>query len=121
MRVIIAGSRTLDGIDYVEEAVHASGFKVDELLVGDARGIDMSAWDWGVNNDKVKRVTGYNAAWKTKGRKAGPIRNAEMVANADALIAIWDGKSRGTADIIRKAKAKGLKVYVHEVRNERME
>ena len=40
------------------------------------------------------------------------IRNAEMAKVADALIAFWDGKSRGTAHMINFAKRKGLDVYV---------
>jgi hypothetical protein len=35
-----------------------------------------------------------------------------MIETADALIAIWDGKSRGTAHTIREAKKKGLLVFV---------
>jgi hypothetical protein len=48
------------------------------------------------------------------GRKAGPLRNSEMVKNADALIALWDGASNGTRDVIMKARTAGLKVYVLE-------
>jgi len=44
------------------------------------------------------------------------IRNSEMVAGADALIAVWDGISRGTADTIGKAKKSGLKVFVYKGR-----
>ena len=46
------------------------------------------------------------------GRAAGPISNAEMAEIADALIAFWDGQSRGTANMISLAKSKGLKVAV---------
>ena len=34
---------------------------------------------------------------------------------ADALIAIWDGKSRGTKNMIDYATKKGLKVYVERI------
>lgn len=57
-------------------------------------------------------VEEYPADWKTHGKAAGPIRNQQMVDRADALIAVWDGKSSGTADVIAKAKARGLKVHV---------
>lgn len=52
------------------------------------------------------------------GAKTGHIRNAEMADNADALIAYWDGESRGTKNMIETAKTKGLKVYVHKYRQE---
>lgn len=38
----------------------------------------------------------YPVDWKAHGRAAGPIRNAQMAVVADALIAFWNGKSRGT-------------------------
>jgi hypothetical protein len=38
-----------------------------------------------------------------------------MVKNADALVAVWDGKSRGTAHMIEIAKEKGLLVHVKKV------
>ncbi len=35
-----------------------------------------------------------------------------MACYADALVAVWDGRSRGTGDMIRRAKAHGLKVHI---------
>ena len=43
-------------------------------------------------------------------------RNREMAQYADALIAIWDGDSRGTGSMIKLAQQHGLKVYVFTVR-----
>lgn len=45
--------------------------------------------------------------WDTHGRAAGFIRNSDIVATCDELIAFWDKKSRGTIDSYNKAiKAK---------------
>lgn len=41
----------------------------------------------------------HPADWNKHGRAAGPIRNAQMAEISDALIAFWDGKSRGTKSI----------------------
>jgi len=60
----------------------------------------------------------YAPDW-SQGRKAGPLRNERMAQNADALIAIWDGKSPGTRDMIARAHKHGLKVYVKTVEPER--
>jgi hypothetical protein len=38
-----------------------------------------------------------------------------MARYADALVAIWDGRSTGTADMIKKAQKSGLQVWVHTV------
>jgi hypothetical protein len=43
---------------------------------------------------------------------AGPIRNAQMANVAEALIAIWDGNSVGTLNMITVAKKLGLKTHV---------
>ena len=52
------------------------------------------------------------ADWKTHGKKAGPLRNTDIVARADALVAFWDGVSRGTRDAIVKARLAGKLVEV---------
>lgn len=54
----------------------------------------------------------YPADWKVLGKADGPIRNAKMAEVADALIAFWDGKSRGTKNMIDTATKRGLKVAV---------
>jgi hypothetical protein len=40
------------------------------------------------------------------------VRNKEMAEYGDALIAFHDGQSKGTANMIKIAKEKGLKVRV---------
>ena len=39
----------------------------------------------------------------------------EMALNAEALIALWDGESPGTRNMIATAKALGLRCYIHRV------
>lgn len=83
---------------------------ISTVVSGDATGAD----SWGIVWAKRRGlpIERHPADWKKHGRAAGPVRNAEMVAKADALIAIWDGESRGTADVMEKACAAGLKVFV---------
>ena len=57
---------------------------------------------------KKGRYGYYNA-------RAGPDRNLKMAEYADALIAIWDGESRGTGSMIRMAELQPLQIYVHKV------
>ena len=62
--------------------------------------------------------------WKTYGKMAGPLRNTQMatyVGEEGALIALYDGQSSGTKDMIRKAERFNLKVYVHLVKKEEKE
>ena len=53
------------------------------------------------------------ADWNKYGCSAGPRRNAEMAkAGADLCIAFWDGNSKGTADMIRRAVQCGIEVRI---------
>ena len=60
-------------------------------------------------NYPIKR---FPADWENLGRGAGYVRNVQMAFYADALIAFWDGESRGTKHMIDIAKEKGLMVRV---------
>jgi hypothetical protein len=54
----------------------------------------------------------FPAQWSIYGKGAGYIRNREMAQYADALIAFWDGKSKGTKNMIDEAKKQGLIIKV---------
>jgi len=120
MRTIIAGSRTIDDIRLVRNAVVKSGFCITEIISGNARGVDRAG-------ERYAKQAGidlviFPANWERHNRAAGPIRNERMAryAIADesrpgALIAIWDGQSRGSKNMIDTAKALGLKVFVLRV------
>lgn len=114
MKVIIAGSRDITDISHVHNAFMGCGFSISEVVSGMARGVDTLAIEF-AKQIKVP-VYGFPANWKKHGKGAGPIRNLEMANYAEALIAIWDGKSRGTEHMIKCAESKGLKVYIHMVK-----
>jgi len=56
--------------------------------------------------------TKFKADWDKYGKSAGPIRNKEMADYSDALIAFWDGKSKGTKGMISLARDKGIPVRI---------
>jgi hypothetical protein len=60
----------------------------------------------------------YPADWETYGKSAGPIRNREMVKNADAVIAFWDGTSAGTASLISFAKRLNKPLRVKKIKKD---
>ena len=116
MKVIIAGSRTLDDVwSYIKllEAVEKSQFKITEVISGTAKGIDTLAIQFAQHRDIP--VTRFPAYWYKYGKSAGYKRNIDMANYADALIAVWEGKSKGTKHMIDIATKKGLKVFVYEV------
>jgi hypothetical protein len=125
MKVIVAGSRWVEDFDIVKQAIEASGFEVTEVVSGVARGVDTLGENWAEANDiPVKRfpalwskldVPGAVIRSNTNGKynaAAGGIRNGQMAEYGDALVSVWDGKSRGSGDMILKAHAAGIKVFV---------
>lgn len=120
MKVIIAGSRHYNGDPYamkavVEQAIHESGFYDDitEVVCGMARGVDECGRQWAIQNNIP--VKPFPADWMAHGKAAGPIRNRQMAEYSDALVALWDGTSKGTRSMIDEARKRNLRVYVHRI------
>jgi len=111
MKTIIAGSRTITDMAHISEAVDESGFEITEVVSGCADGVDKLGEEWADwMGLPVKR---FPADWKQYGKSAGYQRNEEMARYADALIAIWDGSSKGTAHMIDIAKkSKTMLIWV---------
>ncbi len=113
MRTIIAGGRGVTDPKLLEAALANIAWTPTTVICGGAKGADELGRQWGkLNNVPVEE---FLASWDVYGRKAGFIRNAQMAENADCLVALWDGESRGTANMITVAKARKLLVYVHLV------
>lgn len=114
MKVIVAGGRDITAKNAVLEAIKESGFTITELISGGASGVDAVGEWWAAEAGvPIKR---FLADWSKHGKSAGPKRNAQMAAYADALVLVWDGKSRGSASMLAEAKKKGLKVFVKVIR-----
>lgn len=115
MKTIIAGGREApDALELVSLAVEACEFKdvISEIVHGGARGIDSAAGIWAKNNSISVRE--FIPDWDLYGKRAGHLRNGRMSFYSDALIAIWDGKSAGTKNMIETARKDGLKVFIFE-------
>ena len=111
MKTIIAGSRNIGNRTFLDALEKVEWLdEVTVVISGTARGVDKWGESWAEWNDKP--VMRFPADWRAYGRGAGMVRNALMADHADALIAIWDGESPGTKNMIQQAKAKGLRVAV---------
>ena len=111
MKTIIAGSRNVQrDTNQIQEIIDTLPWKISEVVCGEAKGIDRSGKDWAVAN-KIP-VKSFPADWDEYKKAAGYIRNRKMAKYADALLAIWDGKSKGTKNMIDEARKLNLTYHV---------
>jgi hypothetical protein len=108
MKVAVIGSRSFN--DYEEVKRILSSLDITELISGGAKGADTLGERYAKENGIPTNI--FPPDWKKNGRAAGFIRNGEIVANADLIIAFWDGESKGTKDSIDKANKLNKKVVV---------
>ncbi len=112
MKLAVIGSRDFADYALLERSL-LRNFRVEEIetvISGGARGADALAARFAGRYGLPLEV--IPADWKKHGRKAGPVRNAEIVERADVLVAFWDGLSRGTRDSITRARLAGKRVMV---------
>lgn len=114
MKLIIAGSRTIQPNVYpLLCAAIRKPNKVTEIVSGTARGADRLGERWADEHDIP--VAQFPAQWNVYGRIAGRMRNREMARYADCLLALWDGKSPGTGNMIYEMRELGKPVKVVRV------
>ena len=124
MRVLVCGSRHWNDpapIWAVLAGLYARDESADGLIVieGGAPGADSFAAEWA--DDEADGSETYPADWDKHGKAAGPIRNQQMLdegqpdvvyAFKDAFDLAQSGSGRGTEDMVRRAKAAGVPVYL---------
>lgn len=121
IRIIVAGSRDFDDYNLLKLTLkeYIKGLDIADLsqvviISGAARGADTLgeyfAYDYQI------AVRKFPAKWDEIGKRAGWVRNAEMAKYAaekhGVLFAFWDGKSRGTKNMIDLANRYSLEVHV---------
>ncbi len=106
MILAIIGSRSLS-IDNLNCYISDN---VTEIVTGGAKGIDSCAREYALNhNMKLKEfLPDYN-----RYGKAAPLhRNLQIIDYSDAVIAFWDGNSRGTKFVIDSCKKNNKNITV---------
>jgi hypothetical protein len=112
MRVIIAGSRSFGDYPKLNRKLSSilKNQKNITIISGTANGADRLGERYAdENHHKLEK---YPAMWDLFGKKAGFMRNEEMVKGSDACVVFWDGKSKGTKHMIDIAKNYKLKLRI---------
>ena len=106
MRLAVIGSRGAN----VEDLGKYLPPGVTEIVSGGARGIDRCAQAYAQENGIPCRV--FLPDYRRYGRGAPLRRNRKILEYADAVLAFWDGTSRGTAYTVALARELGMQVLV---------
>jgi hypothetical protein len=110
MKVIVCGGRgyaNVEMLNLVLDELHAKT-PITTLIQGGANGADYLAFRWACRTKGVS-ITTHHAEWDKHGRAAGPIRNKHMLEDDPDIVVAFRG-GRGTANMIKQAKAAGFPV-----------
>lgn len=114
-KVIIAGGRDFSDYSLLKARVDAALRTKSQthkivIISGKARGADSLGERYAA--ERGYEISAHPADWEQYGKAAGYRRNAEMAQEGDALIAFWDGKSRGTKHMIDLAEKHGCLIRI---------
>lgn len=111
MILLVCGGRDWSSVGLTYEALDRVHKKrpVTMLVTGCAKGADALAVAWAVSRGVPHRV--FRADWDGLGRRAGSVRNQQMldVGKPDGVVAFPGG--HGTADMVRRSLEAGLTVW----------
>lgn len=97
MKLAVVGSRSLHHEVYrvrIYQLIDAYRPNLEEIVSGGAAGIDTFAAEYAKDHEIPLKV--FLPDWQRFGRSGGYRRNVQIVRYADAVLAFWDGRSKGT-------------------------
>jgi hypothetical protein len=104
MKIIVAGSRDFNNrtllFNKLDEILDR--YNISEIISGTAKGADTLGEQYAEENSL--KCTEFPAEWNLYGKGAGHKRNLLMGEYADYAIVFWDGKSKGTKNMINTMK-----------------
>jgi predicted Rossmann fold nucleotide-binding protein DprA/Smf involved in DNA uptake len=112
MRLAIVGSRTAgpDLAQLLRAEVDRLGAPITLIVSGGARGADTLARE--LARERGIPLAEHLPDYHRHGRGAPLLRNKLIVDDADVVLALWDGASRGTMHTVRYAQEQGKRVVV---------
>lgn len=111
-QVIIAGGRDFSNYELLCRKCDQffCNTRPSAIISGMARGADSLGVRYAEEHNIP--VLEFPAMWNKLGKRAGMIRNIQMLDAADAVVAFWDGQSKGTGHMISETKKRGLPIRV---------
>jgi len=115
MKLIVAGSRSITHHGTLARAIESTKIKPTKIIIGNAKGVDTLAENYAAIKEIPCEIV--DAPWDLYGRPAGHVRNERITNDADALLAIWDGQSNGTKELITMMNKKNKTVFLYLVQD----
>lgn len=113
-KVLVTGSRKCIDVNFVFGILKKELKEGDTIIQGGATGVDSIALAWA--NNKIHKLNSITIKPLYPSKKEYYLhRNAEMIGMCDRVIAIWDGKSRGTEFTIRYTRKRGIDIKVFKL------
>lgn len=109
MRVAIVGARNYPEPNDVRDYIDTLD-TTDIIVSGGSGVVDLTAESYGL--ERGFEVDVFHANWGSFGRRAGPIRNTEIVRNSDRCVAFPYPGCKGTWDTVRKFRAMNKPVEI---------
>jgi hypothetical protein len=114
--VAIVGSRSFESFEQFQDMdvfiqQHIAVDRIDSVISGGAVGADTLGAAF-ADAYKINLVT-HLPDWKMYGKRAGMIRNTDIIRGSDIVFAFWDGKSKGTRHSIKLAKEMGKELHIY--------
>lgn len=108
VKLAVVGSRSFS--DYERLTNVLSEYCIDAIISGGAIGADSLAERYAKEHN-IKTII-YKPDWVKYGKRAGFIRNTDIINAADQIVAFWDGESKGTKNSIDTAISQHKKVRI---------
>jgi predicted Rossmann fold nucleotide-binding protein DprA/Smf involved in DNA uptake len=109
MKAAVIGSRTFDSYQFMEQILRF--YDITLIISGGAKGADACAKQYAHSNGISYRE--YLPDWDQYGKRAGFLRNRQIVNDAEIVIAFWDSVSKGTKNSVDIANDMGKEVYIY--------
>ncbi len=112
MKVGVIGSRSFTDYDLLKSELDKirEVSEITCIVSGGATGADLLGERYAKEHKIPTKI--FFPDWKKFGKRAGFLRNSDIVRNSTIIIAFWNGASSGTLDSINKAKDLDIPVTV---------
>lgn len=114
MKIAIVGSRSFFDYELLKSTINnykkAHGVDYELVVSGGAGGADILGEQYAKEYNIPTQI--FYPDWYKFGKRAGFLRNNDIIKNSDIVFAFWNGISKGTKSSIDLAKKYNIEVIV---------